>query len=144
MKLSAAILLGSTVMTPSPGGMIHDDGSGCALGMALKATGRPLYVDTVSGLPRTIAFLRNRATSRTAWPWLSQDFPVPCSCSRAPCSDGFKIVTHLFDDHVFGRADWTLEQLVDWVQSVEHEEETEPQRSPAMAMPVPAKRGATR
>ncbi len=119
MRLSEAIVLGSTVITPNPGGILHDDGSGCALGMALEAAGKTRHVDVISGLPKTIAFFRNRDTIRSLWPWLKGDFPVPCACSRNSWSTGFNLITHLFDDHVFGRADWTLERLVSWIHSVE-------------------------
>ncbi len=123
MKLSEAIMLGSAVITPNPGGILHDDGSGCALGMALEAAGKARYVDVISGLPKTIAFFRNRDTIRSLWPWLRRDFPVPCACSRNSWSTGFNLITHLFDDHVFGRGDWTLDRLVSWIHSVEPQEE---------------------
>jgi len=29
------------------------------------------------------------------------------------------VVVHLFNDHVMTRKDWTLDQLIDWVRSVE-------------------------
>lgn len=131
MKLSEAILLGSTVVPQNPGGILHDDGSGCALGLALAAAGKSRYLDVVSGLPRTMAFFRNRETVHTTWPWLRRDFAVPCSCSRDSSSNGFSIITHLFDDHVFGREDWTLERLVNWVGSVEPQEEASATRSVA-------------
>ena len=33
-----------------------------------------------------------------------------------------EIIPHLFDQHVFGKRDWTLEQLAQWVAGVEPEE----------------------
>lgn len=118
MKLSEAIMLGSSLIRSVP--FIRDDGfgGGCAMGMAEVAAGMFSF------------------KLETKYPWMqTQICLVPCGhdigakYNRIP---GYKtphtptfIIAHLFNEHVHGDRSWTLEQLVDWVRSVEPDEEPE-------------------
>ena len=118
MRLSEAILLGSTQLK-AVAGVLERDGGGCALGMARRAVNGPVNV-----------------SPNYYWRWLYLTLvPRPCQCQRFPdrlrACDG---VTHLFDDHIMAEGSprqpeerWTLEQLVDWVRSVEPADEAEKQ-----------------
>jgi len=120
MKLSDAILLGSTILAPQAGRQYSPETqSGCALGMAAMARGcifqrvlcrfddpdrRTLGVEGVWGN------------------WVLQKIQHPCQCSRVWIPRKMRIkdtIAHLFDHHVMYRKDWTLEQLVAWVKKVE-------------------------
>jgi len=64
------------------------------------------------------------------YPWVYQKMDGPCGCSDQYNFSLEKpavthIIAHIFDEHIFGAKDWTLERLVDWVRSVEPEEKTE-------------------
>lgn len=120
MKLSEAIMLGSTTCK-----MIPEDINSCALGVACNALGIPVHerasvtMDPCTGLGRFASlvikpgFNRYHAVSRL-WPWLNE-FPG----LAAKPNYGQKI-TRLFDTDVcLGRM--TLEQLADYVRSVEPE-----------------------
>ncbi len=112
MKLSEAILLGSTVARPLAGGLATDPTrQTCAFMMAAAALSKPecLWEEA----PRE-------------WPWLTQQLAhVPCGC-RAWCrylpANYMTAIIHLFACHVAAK-DWTLEQLVAWIASVEPREE---------------------
>jgi hypothetical protein len=105
-----AIVLGSTMIRPQPGvrgGKYAGLDFGCALGMA----------DTACG-----------AFAESAYPWITHQVPVPCSCREnasllvRPSERGAQInsiVAHIFDTHIFGLGgDWTFEELIDWIKSV--------------------------
>jgi len=120
MKLSEAILLGSTVLSSKPGGQyFRDADAGCALGMAAVATGCSFAP------PREAVAVRERRTVGTenVWgSWVLQVAERPCDCwrIRVPREMRIKdIIAHLFDRHVTARRDWTLEHLAQWVASVE-------------------------
>lgn len=85
MKLSTAMMLGSTTCKMKPGKI-----SSCAIGAALNALGEP-----VKG---------RYGRAEELWPWLSTEY--------------FGVITAKFDTEVcYGHM--TLEQLVDYVRSVE-------------------------
>lgn len=113
MKLSEAIFLGSTTMQCRGGGGRGVATAGCALEMALSAVGR-------SDLPWT--------STDSVWPWLQQPAQSNCHCiDLVAVNTYFEVVWHLFDTHVIDGA-WpamTLEQLCDWVRSVEPPEPKE-------------------
>lgn len=110
MTLAEAIHLGSltlkpwagtfykTVPAPTVGYFTLESAThGCALGMAMKAVGKATIVEN--------------------FPFLV-DYVVP------PCKHAFQrtfsdAIVHLFDSHVFGLKDWTLDRLIEWVASVE-------------------------
>ena len=133
MRLSDAIALGRLVIKPYRGSFIRRDGDdndqGCALGMALVAV---MNVRDFINDPASAALKQ--------WPWLVRRFSLPCRtmqfdnlgrpngqwCVKAESLDarfpeqalsGIACITHLFDAH-HGQ-DWTLDQLIEWVRSVE-------------------------
>ena len=116
MRLSDAIALGRTCVRPIPNEIFDGDGGGCAIGMALAANGV-----TERGLDDL----------RILWPWTAEYERIPrftCGCANtAPtwCNSVGTAIAHIFDDHIFGHRDWTLDQLIDWVRSVEPAEEIE-------------------
>lgn len=119
MKLSEAILLGSTVLTPRAGGQhFAETQSGCALGMAAIANGCTFH--TVKQFDE-----RDRRTLGTEgiWGnWVLQRVVRPCDCWRIWIAREMRIkdiITHLFDWHVMVKKNWTLERLVAWVETVE-------------------------
>jgi len=119
MKLSEAILLGSTVLAPKAGGQIFSESqAGCALGMAAVARGCTFR-------PVTQFDQRDRRTLGTegVWgSWVLTPVARPCQCWRflLPREMRIKdIIAHLFDHHVMRKKNWTLEQLVEWVKTVE-------------------------
>jgi hypothetical protein len=119
MRISEAILLGSTYINPVPYTTDNNGGGGCALGMAIIATG---------------------SMNLAEFPWLREPCKAPCGCDsiRYPANDPAgrhtypitcyaEAIAHLFNEHVMehectGKAAWTLEQLVDWVRTVEPKE----------------------
>jgi hypothetical protein len=123
VKLSEAIQLGRTVIRPVSG--IQDDGrgGGCAIGMGLKANGvQPSRRPVVDGDFTSPEEKETFEAAIGAWPWLGATISIPCSypciLSGHPASYA-NAIAHIFGSHVFGKADWTLNQLVEWIQSVE-------------------------
>jgi hypothetical protein len=123
MKLSEAILLGSTILTPKAGGQhFAENQSGCALGMAAIARGCTFR-------PATYPFpeedRRTLGTEGVWGNWVLNVAPRPCDCWRFWIPRELRIkdtITHIFDYHIMRKRNWTLEQLVAWVQTVEPEE----------------------
>jgi hypothetical protein len=115
MRLSEAILLGRHLIA-NPAA---SDLSRCALGMALGATGYQVCGgDDGRGSDGEYALVTTR------WDWL-QTFNVECPlCGQRNYS--YSSVTHMFDLHVITEGAWTLEQLCDWVRSIEPNEDAEP------------------
>jgi hypothetical protein len=109
MKPSEAILLGSTQYRAVPGQLFTPPDGACVWGMALAAVGAKQLVSSCNDLAPVYGL----------WPWTFQKGSVPCGC---PCFhiNYARVIAHLFDRHV-ATAYWTLEQLVDWVRSVEPE-----------------------
>ncbi len=111
MRMAQAILLGSTMLKWVRGVIDSGDG-GCALGMA-NAGG----VDWSSQR------------------WINQhlDAQLPCDCDTTKqimCGGAImgwfdtrwtklNTLVHLFNYHVMTTKDWTIEQLCDWVDSVD-------------------------
>jgi hypothetical protein len=122
LQLSEAILLGSTMIRPKRGVFLSSDlTQGCAFGMANRANG---------------------GGNAGTWPWtmVARHAKLPCDCrgeelmagmgysaSRASveCCYANQIV-HLFNQHVIDGS-WTIEQLADWVRSIEPPEQPEAQ-----------------
>lgn len=102
MRLSDAVAMGRTLRKPAPGDLGNSE-EGCAMGMALAACGkRPMY-----------------GYIEILWPWATDqnDF------RKCPvCNERYRNVSHMvqhcFDSHVWTR-EMTLDQLIDWVRSVE-------------------------
>lgn len=144
MKLSEAILLGRTVVTPKAGALYFSgENAGCALGMAAIASGC-----TFSPARRQIPVKDLRTVNvEDIWGrWLLRVVIRPCAC-RAPSTwsgqrlkqiTGYlfdrgsgtqprgmrikDIIAHLFDHHVMGKRDWTLDHLVSWLERWEPSE----------------------
>lgn len=110
MRLSDAIALGRVVIKPFRGRIFNSPTEGCALGMGLAGIGRH----------------GNGHSPAIDWPWLHKDAPLPCGC-YCDDIDSFRVITHIFDDHIMGICSnrWTLDQLIDWVRSVEPNEPEE-------------------
>jgi len=120
MKLSEAILLGSSMLAPRAGRQhFAETQEGCALGMAAVARGCTF---------RTCTKLFDERDRRTlgaegVWgEWLLEQVDRPCDCWRIRIPRKMRvkdIIAHLFDHHVMQKKNWTLEQLVKWVETVE-------------------------
>ena len=138
MKLSEAILLGSTVVTPKAGAL-HSSGenAGCALGMAAIASGCTFF-PAQRQIP--VNDLRTVNVEDIWGAWLLRVVMRPCDC-RAPITLSRlrlkeipaylfdrgapalpremrikDIIAHLFDHHVMDKRNWTLDQLVAWLE----------------------------
>jgi hypothetical protein len=136
MKLSDAILLGSTVLTPRPGGQYYDEqNAGCALGMAAIARG------CTFGPARSAVAKQDRRTLGTegVWgQWVLEVAKRPCDCwrFRVPTEMRIKdIIAHIFDRHVMQKKNWTLERLVAWIKTVEPADEPALQRKERIPAP---------
>jgi hypothetical protein len=122
MRLSEAIVLGSTVVHPRAGGLrFSRTNEGCALGMAAIAAGC-----TFSRAPRQIPVkdLRTVNIETVFGPWLIRVVMRPCECQREfPREMRIKdVIAHLFDFHVMEKQNWSVDQLVEWVQRWEPRE----------------------
>ncbi len=126
MKLSSAILLGSTMIQAGRGFEWSRDGAGCARGMALVAVGKRTeqVMDKMGVNPNVKAFYR-------AWPWtrhLSKQLCCPCAWVFGSVGDG---IAHIFDSHVVpplpNKPSVTIEQLADWVREQEKIYDPEPE-----------------
>jgi len=143
MRLSEAILLGSTVVKPKKGALhFSGENSGCALGMAVIANGGTFRrID--SPLP---ASERRTLNVEEIWgTWLLRHVERPCDCRvprvlnhlrrkksaadvrfplfHLPREMRIKdVVAHLFDYHVMQKRDWTLDRLTSWLRPLEPDE----------------------
>lgn len=144
MKLSQAIRSGSTRLTPKAGAL-HFSGqkAGCALGMAVVGSGYTF----IRGRRRRVR-LEDRRTSNIETifgPWLLYMVPRPCNCPAFLTLHGLSlkavagyffgsglalpremrvkdVVAHIFDYHIMKKENWTLDQLVAWVERWEPRE----------------------
>lgn len=105
MRLSEAIALGRTTIPR----LISANLEGCAMGMAANAVSCGLSYLALSKV----------------WPWLyGKSFRCP-QCDERGEDNAMNIIVHLFDHHIMWNPDLTLDQLIDWVRSVEPQETTE-------------------
>jgi hypothetical protein len=134
MKLSEAILLGSTVLAPRAGGQhFSETQQGCALGMAAVARGCTFY--TVNR-PIDDPDRRTLGVEGVWGHWVLARVERPCDCWRIWIRRKMRIkeiIAHLFDYHIMDKGSWTLEQLVAWVETVEPKE-TRPEFGPSLVM----------
>jgi len=112
MKLSEAIVLGSTVFRPLGGGLAADPSrQTCAFMMAAAALSKPACL---------------WAEAPATWPWLTRQLAhVPCGCrgwDRYLSANYMTAIIHIFARHVATK-EWTVEQLADWVATVEPQDE---------------------
>ena len=120
MRLSEAIMLGSTVVTAKAGGQhFSETQAGCALGMAAIANGwrfRRVFGRVPEKDQRTWS-------AETVWgKWLLSPVARPCDCWRLRVPHEMRtkdVIAHLFDYHVMEKKDWTLERLAAWVATQE-------------------------
>ena len=123
MKLSEAILLGSTVLAPRAGGQhFSETQEGCALGMAAVARGC-----TFRRVIRPVDDKDRRTLgAEGVWgDWVLNEVERPCGCWRIWMRRKMRIkdiIAHLFDYHIMEKRNWTLERLVTWVETVEPKE----------------------
>jgi len=127
MKLSEAILLGSTVLAPQAGRQYSSETkSGCALGMAAIAKGARFHqVLAVNEYDR-----RTLGTEGVWGTWVLTMARRPCDCWRLVVPREMRIkdiIAHIFDYHVMRTKNWTLEQLVGWVETIEADDASPPQ-----------------
>jgi len=130
MKLSEAILLGSTVVAPKAGGQYFSASrSGCALGMAAIARGCE-YGPSRQAIPIPEQDRRAVGTEMVWGSWVLREVVRPCDCWRFRVPREMRIndvIAHLFDHHVMFKKNWTLERLAVWVKTVEPKEEAPPE-----------------
>lgn len=141
MRLSDAIMLGSTAIRWVGG--ISDDGhgGGCALGMATVAMGKT-YEDGRAAFGKEMA----------EWLFNSREPVVlPCGCKASELIGSGNnmlrvdtiqqsyagVLVHLFNFHVMMAKDWTLEQVCDWVRTYEPTE-AKPKIEQAQEVPAQA------
>jgi hypothetical protein len=132
MKLGEAILLGSSVLAPRAGGQhFAETQEGCALGMAAVARGCTFRTWTKPFDERD----RRTLGAEGVWGnWVLEQVERPCNCWRIRMRRKMRIkdiIAHLFDYHIMNKRNWTLEQLVAWVQTVEPKE-TRPGKDPRL------------
>jgi hypothetical protein len=122
MRLSDAILLGSTVVTPRAGRLISSSTKeGCALGMAAVGLGCGFKAASEERAARD----RRTANIEDVFgTWLGRVVMRTCECGpQLPREMRVKdVIAHVFDVHVMGKKDWTLAQLVEWVKRWEPQE----------------------
>jgi hypothetical protein len=102
MKLSAAILLGSTLSPQAFAEFEDDNGSRCALGAALAAIGNPIQIG--NGF---------RAAAES-WPWIEPYGEFHCPDCDGVASQALSLIVHINDGHK-----WTRERIAEWVATVE-------------------------
>jgi hypothetical protein len=122
MRLSEAILLGSTVVHPRPGGLNYSGtNEGCALGMAAIAAGCTFRT---AHEPIPVNDRRTVNIESVFGTWLLRVVMRPCECQgEFPREMRTKdVIAHLFDVHVMGKGNWSVDQLVEWVQRWEPRE----------------------
>jgi len=112
MRLSDAIATGRVLVPQLEQGEMR----GCALGMALLAVGRNAAEIHLLGYEYVVE----------TWPWLKS---APAHCSSCEywntTMHGAAKVWLPFDTHVMSDKTMTLDQLIDWVRSIEPQEEAE-------------------
>jgi len=111
MRLSEAIALGRVLITkPDPGNYC-----GCAIAMALAAKGMQFE------------FSHDAYDAATReWPWITEklkhNYPLNFTYIQLPALQTYEaVISRAFSQVIFKNA--TMEQLIDWVRSVEPAEE---------------------
>src|SRR5215472_1110964 len=134
MKLSEAILLGSTVLAPRAGRQhFSETQEGCALGMAAVARGCTFH--TVSR-PIDDKDRRTLGVEGVWGDWVLKEVERPCDCWRIWMRRKMRIkdiIAHLFDYHLMDKRNWTMERLAAWVETVEPKE-TQPEFGPDLVI----------
>lgn len=115
MKISEAMAIGSTFITPLAGIYLNRSKTGgCAWGMVDRAA--PTEVERMIERARDTRIVALpcgcKPDEAVLGPCL-YPMPAACFCNLAD------VIVHLFNDHVMTRKDWTLNQLIDWVRTAE-------------------------
>jgi hypothetical protein len=124
MRLSEAILLGSTVVHPRAGSLrVSRTNEGCVLGMAAIAVGCT-FTKALPQIP--VKDLRTVNIEFVFGPWMLWVVMRPCECQwPLPREMRIKdVIAHLFDVHVMEKKNWSLQQLAEWVEGWEPREST--------------------
>jgi hypothetical protein len=122
MKLSTAIRMGSLLIENPQAGNVR----ACAITMACLSTGfqqqRGMGDDAYSHVAKT-------------WPWVITAKAVcpcgtvhPMSFSDSSLLTGSEVIWGVFDHHVMGDRTMTIEQLADFIASIEPEESCQDQQ----------------
>ena len=138
MRLSEAIRLGSLILDKVEG----YDTSTCAIGMGLAATGTSIMAEDLPEPPRKFIPVPYSALDHdevnyqrlaALWPWIEQVAPTQCPwCDAVLGKDRSDIearlgfIHHPFDCHVI-EGDVTLEQLCDFIRTIEPADQPEPE-----------------
>jgi hypothetical protein len=114
MRAGEALMIGSLQLRPRPFVIDDKNGRGCAIGMMNIANGKNSE-DFITVL----------------YPWMGNLVEMPCGHGCGPATVCGAMV-HLFNEHVCtdmadeytfrafpGAEKWTLEQLADWLESVD-------------------------
>jgi hypothetical protein len=121
MRLSDAIAVGRTLVSRCVAGGSTSyrakPGDGCVLDMAALAVGLRYWKDVGE-----------------VWPWVLD--PDPAN----PTGDYREAIYSRFDCEVMGEKSLTLDQLIDWIRSVEPNEAEEPPQ--AQSVPLAVAEGA--
>jgi hypothetical protein len=122
--LSDLIRKGSTMIVSEPH-VRWDDGKGCAIGMAEIALGLPRFERLCFGYNERHAA---NIECQPGFEWLQTKYflKTPCGCLSHSSTPALNIIAHIFNMHVHGDHSWTLDQLIEWVRSVEPSETAEP------------------
>lgn len=124
LQLSEAMMAGSVLVRPQAGNLHTDNGGACAIGMAELACGKK--TTSFGGYANDHFALWSMTEAGKLWPWLLTPIvPEHINCciwggtlAKYPYA---MLIAHLFDYHVMGfqEKQWSLEQLVDYVRSIE-------------------------
>lgn len=109
MRLSDAIALGRVLMPKMKRGTLE----GCALGMGLLAVGRSTFSECAYDGENYVGLLQE-------WPWLSAEL--------SSMDDRYKttmpfFLGGMFDEDVMNNKSMTLDQFIDYVRSIEPNED---------------------
>lgn len=138
LRLADAIRLGSLTIEEPKAYAIRK----CAIGMALNGSGKSVdevlddNFHSITHLGDTNLWLRHNRplleerkniyawyALRERFPWLLTFEALSVNCPRCPVSErklmGHNVIAHVFDHHVMILQDMTLEQLADWVDSID-------------------------
>jgi len=112
MRISDAIALGRTMIKPLAGVHISADKThGCAWGMVWKSAG-----SAYDEMHVRAAYFRTTLSFKCVGLVIGSGMTLGLTERMNTLS---MAIVHLFNDHVMTRKDWTLDQLIDWVRSVE-------------------------
>jgi hypothetical protein len=107
MRLSDAIATGRVLIKDLKPATLK----GCVIGMACMGVGTEALLKAVQ--------IESYYEIYHYWPWLRNATLSPVDDG---VHDGMEVIYSIFDFHVMRKGDWTLDQLIDWVRSIEPDE----------------------